>query len=198
MTNDNNSSGTIYSDITGFVTVIQSIIESRKRKTRIQLIRQLKTDKDLIVLYVNSSNGNQIFKHEYTKIFDHELSTAIKLTDVGFDVIFAPKGMFKREEKKFDIYAVYKEAFLIKADLKANFVPTVNAVFKQIESGARQAEHLVLDIKSSIKRDDLIDGLRSGLKEGRNVKTILLFYKKKFHNLDRSIIFSKVIFKRIE
>ena len=149
----------------------------------------------MVSIQINRDNGRQIFKHFYTKIIDHELLTAEKLTEVNFDVIFAPKGMFSKGQKRFDVFIIINDCVVIKADLKANFEPTQNAIFKLIESGNKQAENIVLDINSTITRNDLIDGLRSGLSVGRNVKTIMLFYKKKFHNFDRNAIFSKSIYQ---
>ena len=46
MAYNNSSSGTIYSDITGFVSVIQSIIESKRKSARQAYINALKSDKD--------------------------------------------------------------------------------------------------------------------------------------------------------
>lgn len=192
------SFGILYSDITGFITLIRSIYESTERSTKQKLIHELKSDKELISVYINQNNGKQIFKHDYTRVIDHELATAKKITEVNFDVIFAPKGMFGRGQKRFDIFAIKNDSSIIKADLKANFEPTPNAIFKLIESGNKQAEHLVLDVNSTINSDDLIDGLRSGLSAGKNVKTIMLFYKKRFHNLDRNAIFSKNIYKMLK
>lgn len=195
---DYKTSGELYTDVTGFVSIIKSIIETGQKAVRIRLINELKTDKDLVSAYINKDFGTQIFKHEPTKILSHELDTAKKLTEVNFDVIFAPKGMFKTRDKKFDIFAIYKDKYLIKADLKANFEPTKNSIFKLVESGNKQAEHIVLDINSEISKNDLIDGLRSGLMAGKNVKSVMLFYKKQFFNLDRNAIFSKVIYKLLK
>ena len=191
-------SGVLFSDVTGFVSIIKSIIDNRHLATRQNLIQELLTDKDLFSVYINADNGRQIFKHEYTIILDHELSTAKKLTEVSFDVIFAPKGMFKRGQKRFDIYAVHKDGNLIKADLKANFEPTKNSIFNSIKSGGKQAGHIVLEIKSAIQIEDLISGLKEGCRDEKNVKTIMLFYKKRFFNLDRNTILSKRIYKLLK
>lgn len=195
---DFKSSGVLFSDVTGFVLIIKSIIDNRHLVTRQKLIQELLTDKDLFSVYINAENGNQIFKHEYTLILDHELSTAEKLTGVGFDIIFAPKGMFKRGQKRFDIYAIRKNGILFKADLKANFEPTKNSIFNAIKSGGKQADHIVLEIKSAIQIEDLISGLEEGCRDEKNVKTIMLFYKKRFFNLDRNTILSKRIYKLLK
>jgi len=195
---DYKASGVLYSDVTGFISIINSIIEAGQKGIRSRLINELKEDKDLISDYINKDFGTQIFKHKPTKILMHEFVTAKKLTDVNYDVIFAPKGMFKTKDKKFDVFVIYKDKYLIRADLKANFEPTKNSIFKSIESGSKQAEHIVLDINSEISINDLIDGLRSGLIAGKNVKSVMLFYKKQFLNLDRNAVFSKVIYKLLK
>ena len=149
-------------------------------------------------MYINEGNGKQVFKHTETKILEHEIITAKKLTEVNYDVIFAPKGMFKRGQKKFDIYAIYNNNVIFEADLKANFVATKNSIFNLIKSGDQQAKQIILEIKSSIKVDDLINGLKEGIREGRNVQTIMLFYKKLFFNLNRNTILSNKIYKLLK
>jgi hypothetical protein len=43
----------MFSDITGFISIVQSIIESYQKATRRRLIQALKSDKDLISVYIN-------------------------------------------------------------------------------------------------------------------------------------------------
>jgi hypothetical protein len=190
---DATKSKIIYSDITGFVGIVQSIVESTQGKIRAANIEKLLSDKDLIVQFTNAETGKQIFKHEYTKVLKHEYETAKKLTDFGFNIVFVPKTMFKKKDKKYDIFAL-TEKTLTKADLKANFTPTSNAVYNSIVSGNKQAKHIVLDIKSLISTDELIQGLRDGIADSKGIQSIKLFYKKKYYELDRNLIFSKRIY----
>ena len=78
--------------------------------------------------------------------------------------------MFKRGQKRFDIYAIRNNGILLKADLKANFEPTKNSIFNAIKSGGKQADHIVLEIKSAIQIEDLINGLEEGCRDEKNVK----------------------------
>jgi hypothetical protein len=192
------SSRALYSDLTVFISIIQSIIELRQKVLRRKLIHELLMDKDLISIYINKDFATQIFKHIPTKILDHEFAAAIKLTEVQYDVIFAPKGMFKRGQKRFDIFVIQKDGVLINADLKTNFEPSKNAIYNLIKSGGKQADHIVLDIRSSIPVDGLVSGLKEGLRDEKRVKSVMLFYKKHFFNLDRNTILSKRIYKLLK
>jgi hypothetical protein len=189
------TSNLLYSDITGFLYLIHSVLTNNKKIARQQYILALKSDKDLQSVFINSRTGKQIFKHESTKVLEHELSTAIKLTDINNDVIFTPKGMFKRGEKRFDIYLLRNDESIIRADLKTNIVPTKNAIYKLIQAGDKQADNIVLDIHSSIKSENLIQGLKEGLKSTKNLKSVLLFYKRKYYYLNTKTIMSKRIYK---
>jgi len=187
----------LHSDVTGFVTTINSIISSTQNNIAKREIIKLKADKELDVTFTNPDTGRQILKHSYTKPLDHEFVTAKKLTDVDFDVIFAPKSMFGKKDKKFDVF-ILSDVHITKADLKANFTPKSNAIYKSLESGAGQAKNIVIDINSKIGKDELIDGLRNGVKDFPKIKKVLLFYRKKYHELDRRTIFSKSIYRLLE
>ena len=187
----------LHSDITGFVTTINSIISSTQNNIAKREIIKLKADKELDVFFTNPDTGRQILKHSYTKPLDHEYVTAKKLTDVDFDVIFAPKSMFGKKDKKFDVF-ILSDVHITKADLKANFTPKSNAIYKSLESGAGQAKNIVIDINSKINSEDLINGLRSGLKDFAKIKKVHLFYRKEYFEFDRKDIFSKSIYRLLK
>jgi hypothetical protein len=129
--------------------------------------------------------------------YDHELRTAICLAQLNYDIIFVPIGMFKRGQKKFDIY-IARDTVLLEADLKCIASMNPDTIAKRIVTGSEQAARLVLDIRSDIKYTDLIDGLRSGMEKSDMIKEVLLLYRKKFYILPKNLISSKRIFDIIK
>jgi hypothetical protein len=188
----------LFSDITGFVSTIKIIFESANKVKKREYVRKLKNDKDLKSIYINPDTSQQVYKHIYTSVLEHEMNTAVKLTLYGYDVVFAPKGMFKRNEKRFDIFLIKNNEVVIKADLKSNFEGTVNSISNSIVAGNEQAENIVIDFLSNIHYKNLIDGLRMGLKASSKIKNLIIFYKKEYYAFDRSIIFSKQIYRLLK
>jgi hypothetical protein len=79
----------------------------------------------------------------------------------------------------------------MKADLKCISTTLPDTIAKRIISGSEQAARIVLDVKSTISPDALIDGLRSGTGKNDRIKEIILFYKNKFYRLHKKLIWSK-------
>ena len=127
----------------------------------------------------------------------HELETAILLAQVNYDVVFAPRGMFKRQEKKFDIFLL-RDTVILKADLKNITSKNPDTIAKRIKGGSDQANRVVIHINSDIEKRDLIDGLRSGVERNSLIKEILLFYKRRYYRLPKSLILSREIFKILQ
>ena len=129
--------------------------------------------------------------------YPHELHTCKKLLKEGYHVIFVPKGYFKRDEKKFDIF-LFKRHLLFEADLKCITSNNPDTIAKRIKDGSQQAHRLVLDIHSIINKNTLIDGLQSGCKRNNDLFEIMLFYNSAFYRLPKAQILGKNIFKVIK
>lgn len=112
---------------------------------------------------------------------------------MDYHVVFAPKAMFLRNEKKFDIFLI-KESSIFKADLKSISSKNPDTIANRIKGGSEQASRLVIDITSDIEKNDLIDGLRSGVERNDLIKEIMLLYKSKFYRLPKDLILSKKIY----
>ena len=116
---------------------------------------------------------------------------------MNYDVIFAPKGLFKPSDKKFDIFLL-KEHILLKADLKMIMSKNPDTIAKRIKGGCDQAPRVVVDIRSDITVKDLIDGLRSASFKNSILAEILLFYRNTFYVLTKELVLSKRINKIIK
>lgn len=185
--------GQLLIDITVFVSAIRAYYKSINAKNKKKEVQRILTLSNWYEHYRDRSTGRRVLS-ELPKIeHEHERLTAINLARMNYDVVFSPGGMFKRDQKKFDIYLL-RDTIILEADLKCVFSVNPDTVANRIISGSDQASRVVLDIKSNISIKDLIDGLRSGTAKNNLIKEILLFYRNKFYMLSKSLILSKRIF----
>jgi hypothetical protein len=192
-------SATFYNDIAfGFTTALTLISNAIDKNVKAKEIKKLLNNPDFHTLYTDKITQRKVVAEFKEFEFKHEETTAIKLCSIGFDVIFAPKGMFGRKDKKFDVFLT-KDNILLKADLK--FVSSTNpdTIQNRIMEGANQATRVVLDIESNILPNKLIDGLRNGVKNCKlNIIEILLFYRNGYYKLPTNLIMSKKIYEIIK
>ncbi len=116
---------------------------------------------------------------------------------MNYDVVFVPIGLFKREQKKFDIYLL-RDPVILEADMKSVISTNPDTIGNRIIDGSNQASRVVLDVQSAIPAMDLIDGLRSGTGKNDLIKEVLMFYRNKFYILPINLIWSKRIFEIIK
>jgi hypothetical protein len=126
--------------------------------------------------------------------YPHEHHTCKKLAAADYNVILVPKGFFKRNEKKFDVFLCRGHVFL-ESDLKCITTTNVDTIGKRIKEGSEQSLRLVLDITSSIKKTELIDGLKTGCERNKVLIEVMLFYNSCFYRLKKDLILSKNIYK---
>lgn len=183
-------------DINAFNAIIQEIKHGNRSERELQIKRLYKLP-GLICHHFNKVTKRTVWASYDRFEFPHEFHTSIKLTTVNYDVMLVPKGYFKREEKKFDVFLSSQHIF-IEADLKCITTNNVDTIGKRIKEGSRQANRIVLDITSVIKKYDLIDGLRLGCQRNNDLKEIMLFYNSRFYRLFTTQILAKGIYKIIE
>ncbi len=72
------------------------------------------------------------------------------------------------------------DAFLVDEDIviefKHNLTSTPSAIENELRDAKRQADYVLLHIKSSISREDLIKGLRHQIHRATNVKEVWIIY----------------------
>lgn len=187
----------LFFDITLFTSLLRFCFDEVSAKQKQTAIKKLLASFEWNLLYQDKTSKCSVYA-ECTEIeHKHELKTAKALTQKGYDVLFAPKAMFLRGEKKFDIFLI-RGHVIMKADLKSISTKTPDLIANRIKSGADQASRLVIDIVSDISRKDLIDGLKSGIERSRLLIEILLFYNSRFYRLGRNEILSKRIYGLIK
>jgi hypothetical protein len=149
---------------------------------------------DGLVIHHRDKNTKRLIVAECrTFEYAHEQHTAKKITSVDYDVLFVPKGYFKREEKKYDVFLL-RNHIILEADLKCIASINPDTIGKRIKEGSEQAKTIILDIHSAINKRDIIIGLKTGCTKNDFIKEILLFYNSRFYRLRKSQIMGKAIF----
>lgn len=189
---EENSPGLLV-NIDFFILAVKAFYKAADSRERKYQVQRILTAKDWIEHYKDKHTGRRVLSESISIEYDHEKLTAISLTQVNYDVVFAPKGMFRRNDKKFDIYLL-RDSIILEADLKCISSKRPDTIADRIIDGSEQAGRVVLDIRSDVQSKDLIDGLRAGTGKNNLMKEVLLFYKGKFYKLPRNLIWSKKIF----
>ena len=176
---------------------IVACIKEADKTTRIDAIKRLLGLNGLINHYIDKVTKRGILADCVQFEYPHELHTSQKLTGADYDVIFVPKGYFKRSEKKFDVFLSRGHIFL-ESDLKCISSTNPDTIGNRIKEGSEQSVRLVLDITSQIQKKRLIEGLKTGCERNGVLKEILLFYNSAFYRLPVSQIISRRIFEIIK
>jgi len=184
-------------DITLFGSLLKAFFDSTDRKLKRRQADKLLNNQNWINHYYNKKTNRKVLSESESIEHAHELATAIKITEVNYDVIFAPKGLFKRNDKKFDIFLL-RDHIILKADLKTITSKNPDTIARRIKDGSDQASRIILDIRSDIQAGTLIDGLRSGSSKNDLLVEVLLFYRNKFYVLDKKQILGKNIYSLIK
>jgi len=182
----------LFFDITLFTSLLKFCFDAVGAKQKQAAIKKLLSSCDWVLLYQDKTSKCSVYAEQSKLEHKHELKTAKALAQKGYDVLFAPKAMFLREEKKFDVFLI-RDHVILKADLKSIVSKRPDGIARHIRNGAEQASRVVIDIVSDIRRKDLINGLRSGVEKSKSLTDIFLFYNSKFYRISRDEIQSEKI-----
>lgn len=189
--------GILWADITGLIPVFHACFERISAAHRKKQIEKLLAASEWFEHYKDKGCGRRVLSETEFVEHQHELNTAILLAQIDYDVIFAPRVMFTREEKRFDVFLI-RDAVILKADLKSITSKNPDTIAKRIKGGSDQASRVVVHITSDIEKKAIIDGLRSGVERNSLIKEILLFYKGKFYRLPKALILSRNVFNVLQ
>ena len=187
----------VFIDITVFWNLLSPCLEAVSAKIKRTRIQTLLSSTEWYQHYICKSTGNIVLAESDYIEHVHELRTAKSLANQGYDILFAPKGMFERNDKRFDIFII-KNHVILKADLKCITSKNPDTIANRIKGGSHQASRIVIEIASDVDRKVLIEGLRSGVHKNELLKEIFLFYKGYFHVLPVNLITSKHIYTIIK
>lgn len=187
----------LFIDITGFAALITACFEAAGRAQKKSEIQKLLEDKEWRTHYQDAHTGRRVLSHSAVLEHKHEEWTAVLLAKMNYDVLFVPRALFKRSEKRYDVLLL-RDNIILKADLKSITSKNPDTIGNRIKEGSDQAARIVIDIRSDITGRKLIEGLRTGCYRNKLLKEILLFYKNKFHILPKNFIESNKIFEVIK
>lgn len=180
-------------DIKRFIALISAYRLAIDPAARRKAVQKILTNIDWYIHYFDKKTGRKVLSESNRIQHDHERRTAIRLAQVNYDVLFAPAGIFNRSQKKFDVFLL-RDIVLLEADMKSVISKNPDTIANRIIEGANQASRVILEIRSAISINDLIDGLRSGTGKNKLIKEVLLFFRNKFYVLPTNLIWSKRIF----
>ncbi|NCU05005.1 MAG: hypothetical protein GXC73_13570 [Chitinophagaceae bacterium] len=184
-------------DITLFWKLFAPCMEAVSAKIKRARIQILLSSTEWHRHYKSKSSGNIVLAESAYIEHLHELKTAKSLADQGYNILFAPKGIFQRNDKRFDIFII-KDHLILKADLKCITSKNPDTIAKRIKGGSHQASRVVIEIASDIDRKILIEALRSGVYKNELLREIFLFYKGYFYLLPVNLVTSKHIYSTIK
>lgn len=187
------SSSVLRIDTFLFTSIIKVCFDTVDKKIKKAQIERILTAENWFEHFKDKKTGRRVLSESELIEHKHELITAILLAKMDYDVVFAPKAMFSRNEKKFDVFLI-RGSIIFKADLKSISSKNPDTIANRIKGGSEQVSRVVIDITSDIEKNVLIDGLRSGVERNDLIKEILLLYKNRFYRLPKDLILSKGIY----
>lgn len=97
--------GYLLVDVAGFAALVHSCFGKVSQGYKRAQIRKMLNGYEWVEHYCDKDTGRRVLA-ECALDYEHEKSTAVYLAQMNYDVVFAPKGMFKRGDKKFDVFLV--------------------------------------------------------------------------------------------
>ena len=85
----------------------------------------------------------------------------------------------------------YNKTLKIVQEYKTNYTATKGAIDKEIRDAAKQADHVVIRINSTISDSDLMRGIKGRVNQEKNIKSVTVIRKNKDKTYKRSDIMSK-------
>ena len=117
-------------------------IKEADKTAKIETVKKLFELNGLISHYTDKITKRVILANCVQFEYPHELHTSQKLTGADYDVIFVPKGYFKRSEKKFDVFLSRGHIFL-ESDLKCISSTNPDTIGNRIKEGSEQSVRVV-------------------------------------------------------
>ena len=105
------------------------------------------------------------------------IETAICLAKLGFKVRLLPIDNTPHTKNP-DAYFIEQD---IVVEFKHNTTPTVSAIANELRDGKKQANYVLLHIKSNLTKGALIRGLRSCIHRALNVRQVWIIYREELY-----------------
>ena len=127
---------------------------------------------------------------------ENNIETAIVLAKLGYQVRLL--AIDDRQGNKNPDAYLLKEQILI--EFKHNQRPTASAIDNEIRDARRQADYILIHIKSSIEKSKLIGAIKSRLKRSssQSTKELWIIWKGELVRLKRKEIFDGTISRKIQ
>lgn len=117
------------------------------------------------------------------------VETAIFLAKLGFKVRLLPITNVPGVKNP-DAYLIDEDIVI---EFKHNTTPTASAIENELRDAKKQANYVLLHIKSQITKESLIKGLRLQIHRAANVKQVWLIFKDTLYHFSPDEVRSKNI-----
>ena len=122
------------------------------------------------------------------------IETAIFLAKKGFCVRWMPIDDTPNKKNP-DAYLIEEQIVI---EFKHNLTPTASAIENEVRDAKRQADYILLHIKSSLSKEVLIKGLRQHIHRAVNVKQVWLIFEDTLYRFSPTEIRNKHIEDKIQ
>ena len=122
------------------------------------------------------------------------VETAICLAKLGFKVRLLP--ITTTPNVKNPDALLIDEGIII--EFKYNATPTISAVANELRDGKKQANYVLLHIKSELTKGSLIRGLRSCIHRAQNIQEVWIIYREELHRFTPEEIRNETIEYKIQ
>lgn len=125
---------------------------------------------------------------------EDNIITAIVLAKLGYQVRLLPIDD-TQGTKNPDAYLLKEQIWI---EFKHNQRPTASAIDNEIRDARRQADYVLLHVRSKIKKGDLCSAIKNRMKAALTIKEVWLIWKDELIRLKRKEIFDGTISRKIQ
>ena len=122
------------------------------------------------------------------------IETAIFLAKLGFKVRLLPITSTPNVKNP-DAYSIDEDIVI---EFKHNSTPTMSAIANELRDGKKQADYVLLHIKSDLTKGALIRGLRSCIHRAQNVREVWIVYRGELYCFTPEEVRSETIEHKIQ
>jgi hypothetical protein len=135
-------------------------------------------------------SGGYVEVHDSHNEGEVELNvlTAIILAKLGYHLLLVDNTPNRKNP----------DAFLIREGVRIEFKHNQQPTTSAIEKAIRQADYVLIHIQSTIRRNDLINGIKNRLKLSTGVREVWIIWRGELIRLKRKEVFDGTISRKIQ
>ncbi len=120
--------------------------------------------------------------------------TAILLAKRGFKVRLLPVDEVPNKKNP-DAYLINEDIII---EFKHNFTPTASAIKNEVRDAKKQADYILLHIKSSLTKGELLRGLNLTIHRAKNIQEVWIIFNHSIYRLTPMEILNGTASRKIQ